>query len=210
MKRSFVLPAPSLLPRTAPAYLRSPTPENAPRRKALSGLGSAIRQGKAFGNTAVAYLGAFPNLAAMARDSRKSASDVIQFLEDLTVADLDQVIAEAERQREARRESGKKELVEEFRAKAAAMGLSLEELLRTPASPGRESAPASERRIAGGFSGSKVPQSRHGRDLVRARPNAKMAGGRGGARKAPRRVRCNALMAVYASQWRVKAFELAA
>ena len=50
---------------------------------------------------------------------------------------LDKVIAEAQRQREARRESGKKELVEEFRAKAEAMGLSLDELLRSPASAGR-------------------------------------------------------------------------
>ena len=65
----------------------------------------------------------------MARDSQTSASDVIPLLDGLTVADLDKIIAEAERQREARRESGKKELVEEFRAKAEAMGLSLEELI---------------------------------------------------------------------------------
>ncbi len=65
----------------------------------------------------------------MARDSQTSASDVIALLEGLTVADLDKVIAEAGRRREARRESGKRDLVEEFRAKAEAMGLSLEELL---------------------------------------------------------------------------------
>ena len=78
----------------------------------------------------------------MARDSQTSASDVIQLLQGLSVADLDQVIAEAQRQREARRESGKMELVEEFRAKAAEMGLSLEELLRSPASTGRPTAKA--------------------------------------------------------------------
>ena len=73
----------------------------------------------------------------MARDSQPSASDVIPLLESLTVADLEKVIAAAERQREARRETGKKELVEEFRAKAEAMGLSLEELVRTSGQPSR-------------------------------------------------------------------------
>jgi DNA-binding protein H-NS len=73
----------------------------------------------------------------MARDSHTSASDMLPLLDGLTVADLDQVIAEAERQREARRESGKRELVEEFRAKAQAMGLALEELLGSPAQAGR-------------------------------------------------------------------------
>ena len=76
----------------------------------------------------------------MARDSQTSASDVIALLEGLTVADLDKVIAEAERQREARRESGKKVLVEEFRAKAAAMGVSLEELLGSSAQTDRPAA----------------------------------------------------------------------
>ncbi len=47
----------------------------------------------------------------MARDSQPSASEVIQLLEGLTIADLNKVIAEAQRQREARRESGKRELV---------------------------------------------------------------------------------------------------
>jgi DNA-binding protein H-NS len=83
----------------------------------------------AYRNSGVAYAGALPNLIAMARDSQTSASDVIALLEGLTVADLDKVIAEAGRRREARRESGKRDLVEEFRAKAEAMGLSLEELL---------------------------------------------------------------------------------
>lgn len=73
----------------------------------------------------------------MARDSQTSASDVIPLLDGLTVVDLDKVIAEAERQREARRESGRKELVEEFRAKAEAMGLSLAELIGGSAQTGR-------------------------------------------------------------------------
>ncbi len=76
----------------------------------------------------------------MARDSQASASDVIQLLEGLTVADLDKVIAAAERQREAKRESGKKELVEEFRAKAEAMGLSLAELVGGSAQASRTAA----------------------------------------------------------------------
>ena len=73
----------------------------------------------------------------MARDSQTSASDLVPALEGLTVADLDKVIAAAERQRETRRESGKKELVEEFRAKAEAMGLSLAELVGGSAQTGR-------------------------------------------------------------------------
>ena len=76
----------------------------------------------------------------MARDSQTSASDVIPLLDGLTVADLDKVIAAAERQREARRESGKKELVEEFRAKAEAIGLSLAELIGGSAQTGRPAA----------------------------------------------------------------------
>jgi DNA-binding protein H-NS len=98
---------------------------------------------KAHSETAgVAYPGAFPNLIAMARDSRMSASDVIALLQGLTVADLDEVIAAAERQREARRESGKRELVEEFRAKAEAMGLSLAELVGGSAQASRTAAKA--------------------------------------------------------------------
>ena len=70
----------------------------------------------------------------MPRDLHSSTSDIIPLLEGLTVADLDQVIAAAQQSREARRESGKKELVEEFRAKAEALGLSLEDLVRGSAS----------------------------------------------------------------------------
>jgi DNA-binding protein H-NS len=73
----------------------------------------------------------------MARESKTSAADVIPVLQDLTVADLEKVIAAAEEQREARRESGKRELVEEFRAKAEALGLSLDELLGRSAATGR-------------------------------------------------------------------------
>ncbi len=80
----------------------------------------------------------------MARDSHTSAPDVIQLLEGLTVADLDKVVAEARRQREARRESGKKELVEEFRAKAEAMGLSLAELIGDSAQTGRPAVKTSQ------------------------------------------------------------------
>jgi DNA-binding protein H-NS len=63
----------------------------------------------------------------MARE-KASADDVIPLLESLAIGDLDKVIAAAQRQREARRESGKRELIEEFRARAEALGLSLNEL----------------------------------------------------------------------------------
>ncbi len=82
----------------------------------------------------------------MARDSQASASNVIPLLGGLTVADLDEVIAAAEKQREAKRESGKKELVEEFRAKAEAMGLSLAELLGSSAQTGRPTGAARQPR----------------------------------------------------------------
>ncbi len=80
----------------------------------------------------------------MARDSQTSASDVIPALEGFTVADLDKVIAEAQRQREARRENGKRELVEEFRAKAEALGLSLAELVGDSAQTGRPAGKTSQ------------------------------------------------------------------
>src|SRR5215213_4529434 len=73
----------------------------------------------------------------MASEPKTSIADVIRLLEGLTVPELDRVIAEAERQRETRRESGKRELVEQFRAKAAEMGLSLEELLGNGVQPSR-------------------------------------------------------------------------
>lgn len=81
----------------------------------------------------------------MARE-KASADDLIPLLESLTIGDLDQVIAAAQRQREAKRESGKKELIEEFRARAEALGLSLGELAadspKTEARPSGKSAPA--------------------------------------------------------------------
>jgi DNA-binding protein H-NS len=63
----------------------------------------------------------------MARD-KASADDVVPLLEGLAIGDLEKVIAAAERQREAKRESGKRELVEEFRTRAEALGLSLGDL----------------------------------------------------------------------------------
>ncbi len=67
----------------------------------------------------------------MARE-KASADDVVPLLESLVVGDLDKVIAAAQRQREAKRESGNRELIEEFRARAAALGLSLGELAAGP------------------------------------------------------------------------------
>ncbi len=74
----------------------------------------------------------------MARD-KASAADVVPLLESLTIGDLEKVIAAAERQRETKRESGKKELVEEFRARAEALGLSLSELAADSPKAGRSS-----------------------------------------------------------------------
>ncbi len=82
----------------------------------------------------------------MVRESQTSASAVIPLLENLTVADLDKVIAAAEQQREARRESGKRELVEEFRAKAEALGMSLDELLGSSAQVSRPAGKARQPR----------------------------------------------------------------
>ena len=70
---------------------------------------------------------------------KASADDVIPLLENLTVGDLDKIIAAAERQREAKRESGKRELIEEFRARAEALGLSLDELAANSSKAGRPS-----------------------------------------------------------------------
>ena len=75
---------------------------------------------------------------AMARD-KASADDVIALLEGLAIGNLDKVIAAAQRQREAKRESGKRELMEEFRARAEALGLSLGELAAGSSKAGRPS-----------------------------------------------------------------------
>jgi DNA-binding protein H-NS len=74
----------------------------------------------------------------MARE-KASADDVIPLLEGLTIEELDKVVAAAERRREAKRESGKRELMEEFRARAEALGLSLEELAAGSPKAGRAS-----------------------------------------------------------------------
>ncbi len=77
----------------------------------------------------------------MARE-KASADDVISLLESLAVGDLDKVIAAAQRQREAKRESGKRELIEEFRARAEALGMSLGELAAGSSKAGRPSGKA--------------------------------------------------------------------
>jgi DNA-binding protein H-NS len=120
-----------------PTCSRSPMPDRGVAPESRPGSEAAIRREKAWETPVLLISPLPPTMIAMARDSQASASNVIQLLEGLTVADLDKVITEAERLREARRESGKRELVEEFRAKAAAMGLSFEELLRSPAQAGR-------------------------------------------------------------------------
>lgn len=74
----------------------------------------------------------------MARE-KASADDVLPLLEGLTIGDLEKVIVAAERQREAKRESGKKELIEEFRSRAEALGLSLSELAAGAPNAGRPS-----------------------------------------------------------------------
>ncbi len=97
----------------------------------------------------------------MARESKMSASEVIPLLDNLAVPDLDAVIAAAGRQREARRESGKRELVEEFRARAEALGLSLEELLESSAQAGRRGIETRQPR-KGAPAGSPVVKYRNG------------------------------------------------
>lgn len=71
----------------------------------------------------------------MAHDARTSVSEFIAALESLTVADLREIIAAAERISEAKRESEKRELVDEFRAKAEALGLKPDELFRASSGP---------------------------------------------------------------------------
>jgi DNA-binding protein H-NS len=74
----------------------------------------------------------------MARE-KTSASDLIPLLDGLTVGDLDKVIAAAEQQREAKRESAKNELRSEFKARAEALGLSLGDLVAGSSAAGRPS-----------------------------------------------------------------------
>lgn len=80
-----------------------------------------------FGMPVLLFSARSPKWPGMARE-KASADDVIPLLEGLAIGDLDKVIAAAERRREAKRESGKKELLEEFRTRAEALGLSLDEL----------------------------------------------------------------------------------
>ena len=72
----------------------------------------------------------------MARE-KTSASDVIPLLEGLSVGDLDNVIAAAEQQRESKREGAKRDLREEFKARAEALGLSLSDLVAGTSEAGR-------------------------------------------------------------------------
>src|SRR3954471_4903211 len=75
----------------------------------------------------------------MAREPKSPTSDIMSQLENLSVADLDKVIAAAEHQREAKRESGKRELMDEFRARAEELGVSLEDLVSRSTEPARSS-----------------------------------------------------------------------
>src|SRR6185312_16071130 len=75
----------------------------------------------------------------MAREAKSPTSDIISQLENLSVADLDKLIAAAEQQREAKRESGKRELIQEFRTRAEELGVSLEDLVSRSTEPARSS-----------------------------------------------------------------------
>ncbi len=68
-----------------------------------------------------------------------TASDVLTALKALSVEDLDKVITAAEQERQAKREAGRKALLEEVRAKAEALGLSLNALLEGAADRDRPS-----------------------------------------------------------------------
>jgi DNA-binding protein H-NS len=59
-----------------------------------------------------------------------TASDVLAALRGLSIEDLDRVVAAAEGERQAKRDAAKKALLEEVRAKAGVLGLSLEGLLQ--------------------------------------------------------------------------------
>ena len=59
-----------------------------------------------------------------------TASDVLASLKGLSLEELDRVVAAAEGERQAKRDAARRTLLEEVRAKAAALGLSLEGLLQ--------------------------------------------------------------------------------
>ncbi len=58
-----------------------------------------------------------------------TSSELLALLKDLSVQELDEIIAAAERERHAKREGARKALLEEMKAKAEALGLSLDALL---------------------------------------------------------------------------------
>jgi DNA-binding protein H-NS len=91
----------------------------------------------------------------MAREPKTSVSDIISALESLSAIDLGKVIKAAQEQLETKRESGKKELLEEVRAKAEALGISLEELIGRPAQPAR---PESKTRFKRAAREAKTPK----------------------------------------------------
>jgi DNA-binding protein H-NS len=65
----------------------------------------------------------------MEPESKMTAAELLTALKGLSLEDLDKVVAAAEQEREAKREAGRKALLEETRAKAEALGLSLKALL---------------------------------------------------------------------------------
>lgn len=70
-------------------------------------------------------------LMAMASDSQMTASDVVAALKGFSLEDLDRLVVAVEQERQAKREAARKALLEEVRAKAEALGLSLGNLLES-------------------------------------------------------------------------------
>ncbi len=68
-------------------------------------------------------------IQAMASESQMTASGVLAALKGFSLEELDRVVATAERERQAKRDAARKALVEEVRAKAEALGLTLSTLL---------------------------------------------------------------------------------
>lgn len=65
----------------------------------------------------------------MAPESQMTAPSVLAALKDFSIEDLDKVIAAAEQERQTKRDTARKALLEEVRTKAQALGLSLSSLL---------------------------------------------------------------------------------
>jgi DNA-binding protein H-NS len=59
-----------------------------------------------------------------------TASDVLAALKGFSLEELDKVVAAAEQERHAKRDAARKALLDEVRAKAQALGISLEGLLQ--------------------------------------------------------------------------------